>query len=130
MSDIIKVLFVEDDPDQLFLFQQVFNIKGLLTIPATTIDEAMRMVALDRPDIVLLDIMLRHENGLDIMEKLKKDSSTKDIPVVVFTNTNKKEYRDRAEKLGAADFIIKSQTIPQEMAERVKALVEKGKNGV
>jgi len=128
MSDIIKVLFVEDDPDQLFLFQQVFNIRGLLTIPATTIDEAMKMVALDRPDIVLLDIMLRRENGLDIMEKLKKDTSTKDIPVVVFTNTNKKEYRDRAEKLGAADFIIKSQTIPQEMAERVKALVEKNKN--
>lgn len=128
MSDIIKVLFVEDDPDQLFLFQQVFNVKGLLTIPATTIDEAMRMVSLDRPDIVLLDIMLRHENGLDIMEKLKNDSSTKDIPVVVFTNTNKKEYRDRAEKLGAVDFIIKSQTIPQEMAEKVKAYVEKNKS--
>ena len=128
MSDIIKVLFVEDDPDQLFLFQQVFNVKGLLTIPVTTIDEAMRMVSLDRPDIVLLDIMLRHENGLDIMEKLKNDSSTKDIPVVVFTNTNKKEYRDRAEKLGAVDFIIKSQTIPQEMAEKVKAYVEKNKS--
>jgi CheY-like chemotaxis protein len=128
MSDIIKVLFVEDDPDQLFLFQQVFNVKGLLTIPATTIDEAMRMVSLDRPDIVLLDIMLRHENGLDIMEKLKNDSSTKNIPVVVFTNTNKKEYRDRTEKLGAVDFIIKSQTIPQEMAEKVKAYVEKNKS--
>lgn len=120
---MIKVLFVEDDPDQLFLFQQVFNLKGLLTIPATTIAEAMKMISIDRPDIVLLDIMLRHENGLDIMEKLKKNDATKDIPVIVFTNTNKKEYRDRAEKLGAVDFIIKSQTIPQEIAERVKAVL-------
>lgn len=125
MLDIIKVLLIEDDPEQLFLFQKVFNLKGLLTIPATTIEEAMRMVFLDRPDIVLLDVILRHQNGLDIMEKLKQDISTKDIPVVVFTNTDKKEYRDRAEKLGAVDFIIKSQTIPQEMAERIKTFLGK-----
>ena len=124
MSDIIKVLLVEDDPEQLYLFQQVFNVKGLLTIPATNIAEALKMVSLDRPDIVLLDIILWHENGLDIMEKLKKDSSTKDIPVFVFTNTDKKEYKDRAEKLGAADYIIKSETIPQEMADRIKKFLE------
>jgi CheY-like chemotaxis protein len=122
---MIKVLLVEDDPDQLYLFQEVFNVKGLLTIPATSIDEAMKMVSLDRPDIVLLDVMLWHENGLDIMEKLKQDSSTKDIPVFVFTNTDKKEYRDRAEKLGADDYIIKSETIPQEMAEKIKRFMEK-----
>ena len=124
MSNMIKVLLVEDDPDQLYLFQEVFNVKGLLTIPATSIDEAMKMVSLDRPDIVLLDVMLWHENGLDIMEKLKQDSSTKDIPIFVFTNTDKKEYRDRAEKLGADDYIIKSETIPQEMAERIKRFME------
>lgn len=67
MFDIIKVLLVEDDPEQLFLFQQVFNVKGLLTIPATNIADALKMVSLDRPDIVLLDIMLWHENGLDII---------------------------------------------------------------
>ncbi|HRZ95520.1 MAG TPA: response regulator [Candidatus Moranbacteria bacterium] len=127
MSDIIKVLLVEDDPEQLFLFQQVFNVKGLLTIPATNIADALKMVSLDRPDIVLLDIILWHENGLDIMEKLKKDPSTKDIPVFVFTNTDKKEYKDRAEKLGAADYIIKSETIPQEMADRIKKFLENRK---
>jgi len=46
---------------------------GRNSSPATTIGEAMKMVSLDRPDIVLLDIMLKNENGLDIMEKLKKD---------------------------------------------------------
>lgn len=122
---MIKVLLVEDDPDQLYLFQEVFNVKGLLTIPATNIADAMKMVSLDRPDVVLLDVMLWHENGLDIMEKLKQDSSTKDIPIFVFTNTDKKEYRDRAEKLGADDYIIKSETIPQEMAERIKKFMEK-----
>lgn len=125
---MIKVLFVEDDPDQVFLYYEVFSLKNLLLISAATAEEALKMARMDKPDIVLLDVMLRHENGLDIMEKLKQDDVTKNIPVVVFTNTNKKEYRDKAEKLGAVDFIIKSQTIPQEMAERVKAIVEKNKS--
>ncbi len=123
-SMLIKVLFVEDDPDQLFLFQQVFNLKGLLTIPATTIEEALRMAFIDRPDLILLDVMLHNENGLDIMEKLKQDEATKDIPIFVFTNTDKKEFKDRAEKLGAEDYIIKSETIPQEMAQRIQEFME------
>jgi CheY-like chemotaxis protein len=126
VSKLVKVLFVEDDPDQLFLFQQVFNIRGLLTIPATTIEEAMRMISLDRPDIALLVVMLHNENGLDIMEKLRQDPKTKDIPIFVFTNTDKQEYRDRAEKLGADAYIIKSETIPQEMAENIKKFMETG----
>ena len=122
---MIKVLFIEDDPDQIFLYQEVLALKGLPTVSATTVEEALEKVKSDKPDIILLDIMLRHQNGLDVMEKLKQDNSIKKIPVVVFTNTNKKEYRDRAEKLEAADFIIKSQTTPQEMAERIKTMVEK-----
>ncbi len=120
---MIKVLFIEDDPDQLFLFEQVFRVSGLLTIAATDRKEALEMVDLDPPDVILLDIMLRKENGLDIMDALKQKPRTKDIPVIVFTNTNKKEYRDRATKLGAVDFVIKSQTIPQDMAERIKKIV-------
>lgn len=62
------------------------------------------------------------------MEKLKSDSSTKDIPIFVFTNTDKKEYKDRAEKLGADDYIIKSETIPQEMADKIKKFLENRKS--
>ena len=98
-------------------------MSGLLTIAAVDRKDALNMITIDRPDIILLDIMLRHENGLDILEELKRSLSTKDIPVIVFTNTNKKEYRDRAEQLGAADFVIKSQTIPHEMADKIKKIV-------
>lgn len=124
---MIKVLFIEDDPDQVFLYKEVLALKDLPTVSAATLEQALKIAETDKPDIILLDIMLRHENGLDIMEKLKQGKATKNIPVVVFTNTNKKEYRDRAEKLGAADFIIKSQTIPQEMADRIKKIVEKNR---
>ena len=120
-----KILFVEDDPDQIFLYREVFALKGLTTIPAISGKEAREAIAKEKPDAVLLDIMLKEEDGLDIMEELKQNPETKNIPVIIFTNTNKKEYRDRAKKLGAADFIIKSQLIPQEVAERIKRILAK-----
>ena len=124
MLSQINVLFIEDDPDQLFLFGKSFELTNVLTQPATTEEEVFRFLPLLDYDIVLLDVMLRHENGLDIMEKLKKDKRAKDLPFFVFTNTDKKEFRDRAEKLGANAYIIKSETLPQEMAARIRKFVE------
>ncbi|MFZ2226717.1 MAG: response regulator [Candidatus Moraniibacteriota bacterium] len=124
MLSQINVLFIEDDPDQLFLFGKSFELTNVLTQPATTEEEVFRFLSLLDYDIVLLDVMLRHENGLDIMEKLKKDKRAKDLPFFVFTNTDKKEFRDRAEKLGANAYIIKSETLPQEMAARIRKFVE------
>lgn len=128
MSQYINVLFIEDDPDQMFLFSKVFELTGVLTQPAMNEAETFKVLDSLEIDIILLDIMLRRENGLDIMEKIKKDSRTKDIPVFVFTNTDKKEYRDRAEKLGADAYIIKSETVPQEMAIRIREFIETKKS--
>ena len=127
MNNLIKVLFIEDDPDQIFLFEKVFNLKGLLTIAATDSETVFEMLSKDKPNIILLDVMLRNENGLDIMEKIRQDEVLKKIPIFVFTNTDKKEYKDRAEKLGAEGYIIKSETIPQEMAEKIKNFMENRK---
>lgn len=120
-----KVLFVEDDSDQAFLYREVLNLKGIETDSAISGEEALKKVAENKPDLIFMDILLNGENGLDVMQKIKQDEKTKDIPIIVFTNTNKKEYKDRAEDLGAADFMIKSQIIPQELAERVKSMFEK-----
>lgn len=120
-----KVLFVEDDSDQAFLYREVLNLKGIETDSAISGEEALKKVAENKPDLIFMDILLNGENGLDVMQKIKQDEKTKDIPVIVFTNTNKKEYKDRAEDLGAADFLIKSQIVPQEVAEKVKAMFEK-----
>lgn len=121
---LFRVLLVEDDPDQIFLYESVFKLKNILTIVAVDNDKAKSAALQDKPDIILLDIMLRHDNGLDILENIKADERTKNIPVIIFTNTDKKEYRDRATKLGANEFVIKSQTIPQEMIERMKKYVK------
>jgi CheY-like chemotaxis protein len=124
---MIEVLFIEDDPDQLMIYDFGFREENILVIPAATISEAWKIISGDQPDIILLDIMLRSENGLDILEKLRADERYQKIPVIVFTNYDKKEFRERAEKFKALDYIIKSQTTPKQMAERIKRFAETGK---
>ncbi|MBU2025593.1 MAG: response regulator [Patescibacteria group bacterium] len=111
-----KVLFIEDDPDQVFLYREVFGIKGIDLKSAESGKRAMKMITEDKPDLILLDILLENENGLETLKELKRNENTKKIPVIVFTNYKGKETKEEALKIGARDFIIKSQTVPEEMA--------------
>lgn len=122
---MIKLMFVEDDPDQLMVYEFKFSREGILMIPAKDRDEVFEHIV-DKPDIILLDVLLREDNGLDILEKLKQDDRYAHIPVIVFSNFDKQEARDRAESLGAIDYIIKSQTDPIEMTKKIKDFIETG----
>lgn len=118
-----KILMIEDDQEQLLMFQTVLDMKGLSTSVASSLAEVEQMLSNDKPDLILSDIMLKGENGLDIIEKIKQNDAFKDIPVFIFTNTNKEEFRNRARALGVADYIIKSETIPQDLAEKIKTFL-------
>jgi two-component system phosphate regulon response regulator PhoB len=122
-----KILLVEDDAEQQFLFQKVFELKNLPTTIASSVEDVFRVAREDKPEIILLDILLGGENGLDVLEQLKREDDLKNIPVLVLTNTDKKEFRDRAKNLGAVGFITKLETTPQEIAEKVKKILAKNK---
>ena len=121
---MIKVLFVEDDPDQIFMYESVFRKKGILLISVDNGKDAIGMAIMDNPDLILIDILLNKENGIDILEKLKKNEKTKNIPAVIFTNFDKEDLRKKSKELGAIDYIVKSDTVPDEVAEKIKKLLE------
>lgn len=120
-----KILIAEDDYSQAFLYQSVFEASGLSAVVASTKQELLDLARRELPDLMLVDIMLRHENGLDAIEELVADEATKDIPVFVFTNTNKEEYKVRAMHLGVDAYIVKLETTPQAMAEKIKQFLNK-----
>ncbi len=123
-----KILFIEDDPDQIFLYQSKFDLEKLLLIAALNGQEAIDLAIKNKPDLILLDLLLRNENGLDILSKLKNNPETKNIPVIVFTNFDKNKFRDKAAELGAIDFIIKSKTTPHSLVKRIKELLGDANN--
>ncbi|MBU2037314.1 response regulator [Patescibacteria group bacterium] len=121
IKNLRKVLFVEDDQDQIFMYQSVFELEGMCMMAAINHQEAIRMAQAEELELILLDLLLGNENGLDVLKDLKANQKTKNIPVIVFTNYVKKGLREECAKLGAIDFILKIQTTPTEFAKSIKA---------
>ncbi|HCY85116.1 MAG TPA: hypothetical protein DHV36_08285 [Desulfobacteraceae bacterium] len=87
-------------------------------------EETLEMVEEERPDLILLDIMMPEMDGFEVCERLKADAATRDIPVIFLTGKTDPEDKERGMALGAIDYIIKPFDIPDVQA-RVKAHLEK-----
>jgi len=118
-----KILFIEDEPDHIAIYQTKLEDEGFSFASATNAKTALSFIEQDKPDLILLDLLLVDENGLEILAKLKNDEATKDIPVIVFTNYDEKEYRSEAIRLGAIDFIPKTGVTPDEMVGKIRKIL-------
>jgi len=79
------------------------------------------------PDIILLDILMPKMDGFSVLEELKKDAKTKDIPVILLTNLGQKEDVKKGFDLGAAGYLIKAHFMPSEVVEKIKKILEETK---
>ncbi|OGZ34006.1 MAG: hypothetical protein A2Y98_00905 [Candidatus Portnoybacteria bacterium RBG_19FT_COMBO_36_7] len=118
---MIKILFVEDEPNHIEIYRTKLMQEGFDFVAAKTGEEAIPMIKVEKPDLILLDILLPGEkNGIDVLIKLKEDSTTKNIPIIVFTNFDEKEFREQASDLGANDFVLKSNVTPGQMVKKIR----------
>lgn len=120
-----KILFIEDEPDHIAIYKEKLEQEGFSFISATESKTAWSFIEQEKPDLILLDILLINENGLEILAKLKGDETTKNIPVIIFTNYDEKEYKNQALALGAADFVPKTGVTPDEMVEKIRKILKK-----
>jgi CheY-like chemotaxis protein len=98
------VLVVEDDRKTIFIYEKYLAVAGFQVVPARAIADAERILRDLRPAAILLDIMLDGESSWAFLARLKRDPSTRDIPVLVVTVTNKEQ---KARALGADEFWLK-----------------------
>jgi response regulator RpfG family c-di-GMP phosphodiesterase len=121
----MKVLFIEDDPIQIMILGTKMKMEGISYISAANGNDAIKLAMAEKPNIILSDILLGGENGLDIIEKIKKDKKIKDIPIIIFTNYADRKAMERAEEMGVLEYIIKSGVTPKKMVEKIKGYIEK-----
>jgi len=119
-SDEIRVLFVEDDPTVAQMYRLKLELDGYQVIMAKDGEEGLRLANEVDPDIVFLDIRLPKVDGFAVLEGLRATDRTRNVPVVILSNYGEQELVDRGLKLGALEYLIKSQTTPANLSRGVE----------
>ncbi|OGY76107.1 MAG: hypothetical protein A2445_04025 [Candidatus Jacksonbacteria bacterium RIFOXYC2_FULL_44_29] len=119
-----KILIVEDEQSLLKLLELNFKSSGYEVFKAINGEEAFAVAMREQPNLILLDILLPGESGINVLERLKKNEKTKAIPVVMLTNFNEPERIEQARKKGAVDYLVKSSNDPSTVLEKVKKYLE------
>ncbi len=114
-----KILIVEDDQQVARVYGIKFSGAGYEVVSAFDGEEGIGKINAERPDIVLLDLMLPRKDGFAVLEEMKKNGNLSKIPVIVLSNLGQDEDRERALKLGAVDYIVKADSTIQEIVEKV-----------
>jgi len=119
----IHVLLVEDDTFLANIYKTKFDMEGFKVSVSENGEEGLADAKKKKPDIILLDILLPKMDGFTVLENLKKDSTVKDIPVILLTNLGQKDDVSKGLEMGAVDYLIKAHFKPSEVVDKVnKAL--------
>ncbi len=119
-----NILIVDDDASILELFHDVLESAGYKVQIFTRGWEALQAVSRERPDLVILDIMMPRVNGFEVCQILKENPKTSKIPVIFLTALSHQEALRRAAEGGADDFLVKPCT-PERLIKHVKRYLEK-----
>lgn len=124
MNEKQKVLLVEDDLSLLKIYSNKLKINGFDVSVATTGDEGLRKAQAEIPSIVLLDLILPGKDGFLVLEELKSDTKTKEIPVVILSNLGQETDIQRGKELGAEDYLVKSDVGLMDLVKKVKKYIK------
>ena len=120
MPDIKKVLVVDDEDDVRLFLQDFLSERDLQVSAAGSGEEALEHISKDKPDIILLDLMMPGMDGLECLETIKKQYS--DINVIMITALNDEARVAKAKKLGAFNYILKPFSLSYLETELTKLL--------
>ena len=123
MSIKIKALLVEDDQLILEMYKARMANEGWEVFTTDRGSEALQLAKEQKPDIILLDVILPETDGFSILKELKAENLTKNIPVLMLTNLGQASDQNRGKDLGVAGYFIKSQHTPADIITKIENLV-------
>ena len=115
-----KILLVEDETIMINLLEKKLTQEGYDVRVALNGEEGLKAMREEKPDIVLLDIIMPKMGGFEVMEEMNKDPELKEIPIVIISNSGQPVELDKAKELGAKDWLIKTEFDPQEVVDKVE----------
>lgn len=119
-----KILIIEDDYFIRELYERQLSKKDYEVIVAADGAEGLVKATDEKPNLILLDIMLPKLNGLDLLGTLKAKDETLNIPVVLLTNLGQESVIKEGFKLGAKGYLIKSAYTPEQIVAEVESFIQ------
>lgn len=123
-----KILIVDDELFVRELIKIKLKLYGLEIIEGSNGFEAIELALREKPDLILLDLMMPKMDGFEACEKLKADPNTAKIPILILTARGEQVFKERGEAVGAAGIVTKPFS-PQRLAEMVMEVLNKGPEG-
>jgi len=115
-----KIIIIEDEEVLLELLRDKLSQEGYQVDIAKDGQEGLLRIKKDKPDLILLDILMPKMGGFEVMEELDKNKELRGIPIIIVSNSGQPVELDRAKKLGAVDWLIKTDFDPKEVIDKVK----------
>lgn len=115
-----KILLIEDEKMLKEMYVQKFSQEGFEVISVISAEEGLELAKKEKPDLIILDILLPRENGVFFLNEKNKDPEIAKIPVVALSNYDHPETRKEALNLGVKEYLIKTDFTPKEIVEKIK----------
>ncbi|OHB21725.1 MAG: hypothetical protein A2939_05495 [Parcubacteria group bacterium RIFCSPLOWO2_01_FULL_48_18] len=137
-----RILIIEDEAEDMLMLKTKFSLSDFEVIEARDAKNGLLAARDGKPDIILLDLVLGSDkpfmestslkdshnlefSGIRLLRKLKSDPETAHIPIAVISNLGRDAYEAQTKKLGALDYLVKSELLPEEIVERAGKLIHK-----
>ncbi|HPD73670.1 MAG TPA: response regulator [Patescibacteria group bacterium] len=114
-----KIFFVEDDEGFYNIFSVPLKMKGYDIVRVSEGTSAVERIITEKPDLILLDIVLPGMSGLDILKELREREETQSVVVIMLTNFGSDENISRAMEYGANDYLMKYNIVPSELPDKI-----------
>ena len=117
-----KILIIEDDKFLRELIVSKLTKENYEVFEAVDGEEGVKKIREEKPDLILLDLILPGIDGFEVLSQMKSDPVVSSIPVIILSNLGQKEDIEKGIELGATDYMIKAHFTPGEIVEKIKSI--------
>jgi len=114
------ILFIEDAMALQKAFGDILRKEGYKMIPALDGEEGLKLAKTEKPDLILLDLILPKIDGFEVLRRLKENPKTKKIPIIILTNLEDIEDINKALELGVITYLVKASYSPEGVLGKIK----------
>lgn len=118
------ILLIEDDPFLIDIYATKLKETGFSVKVAHDGEEALKKAREEKPDLVVLDIVLPKIDGWEILKEIKSEEELKDLKIIILSNLGQKEEVEKGIKLGARKYLIKAHYTPSQIVEEIQKILK------